>query len=271
MNIQANPLSKQSACTKKPDDPTPSQQPPEPRSFVDLPPEVRNMIYSHQLVNTLPLMRSIMHRHQQRTLAEPALTRTCHQLRSETLEMFYTMNTFAFGVGKGQLAPWAKQLGTKLTWVNSIEMGMHLAWNDGGPLDWQVASVWIRLSLDTASGQIIMASCSPELGSTECNCKIRDQIALLIERLETFGQSSPVKVLATLEYKLNALLDASERRYREVRNRHSFLVCATCQARRRYLTSEREAQLSSGRETRTRRRPGRKTSRYSSSWVTTLV
>ena len=62
---------------------------PEKTDFLDLPPELRNRIYELSLVQG----RSInpVHLEDQR---QPAITRTCHQIRKETLPIYYSQNHF---------------------------------------------------------------------------------------------------------------------------------------------------------------------------------
>lgn len=61
-------------------------------TFLDLPPEIRNIIYTLALTesgdNSISICRGSSH------LSEPALTRTCNQIRQESLPVFYGTNRF---------------------------------------------------------------------------------------------------------------------------------------------------------------------------------
>lgn len=59
-------------------------------TFLDLPAELRNRIYSSDLIKHRQIIPTNRSDHQQ-----PALTRTCRQIRKEALPIYYGSNTFA--------------------------------------------------------------------------------------------------------------------------------------------------------------------------------
>ncbi|KAK5168799.1 uncharacterized protein LTR77_006108 [Saxophila tyrrhenica] len=60
--------------------------PPEPFRFMDLPPELRNRIYGFATHNEVPLRL--------RALKPPAITRVSRQVRSESIPVYFDVNTF---------------------------------------------------------------------------------------------------------------------------------------------------------------------------------
>ncbi|KAK4618342.1 hypothetical protein CLAFUW4_12549 [Fulvia fulva] len=73
------------------------------KSFLDLPPEIRNTIYEFAVtcdndedcrITACAPWPNAADRPIQELCMEPALTRTCRQIRHESLPMFYSMNTF---------------------------------------------------------------------------------------------------------------------------------------------------------------------------------
>lgn len=63
-------------------------------TILALPAELRNEIWKLTLIEDCPI--EIMTRKQTSAGAQPPLTRTCRQIRSESLSMFYELNTFRF-------------------------------------------------------------------------------------------------------------------------------------------------------------------------------
>ncbi|KAK5127428.1 hypothetical protein LTR85_006767 [Meristemomyces frigidus] len=82
--------------------------------FCQLPAELRNRIYEAVLIQTDPIqVASVL-----TACTQPAFTRTCTQIREETLSMFYAYNTFIVDtVETGTTAPWK--------WLQSV--GYHNA------------------------------------------------------------------------------------------------------------------------------------------------
>ena len=74
---------------------------PAPSSLLDLPPELRNIIYNHVLLSAnlshvLNLVPTPHNPSSTATWAPPPLCRVCTQLRLETLPIFYGCHTFRF-------------------------------------------------------------------------------------------------------------------------------------------------------------------------------
>lgn len=78
------------------------------KTFDDLPAELRNRIYLLALVDSKPLKPQSFHNSSRQSggfgLLEPALTRTTHQIRRETLPIFYGNNTFRFDFDSSRFA-----------------------------------------------------------------------------------------------------------------------------------------------------------------------
>lgn len=64
--------------------------------LLTLPAEIRNRIYEFALINIDPLATAPQSNiiHASSSAIQPGLTRSCRQVRNETLKMFYTCNTF---------------------------------------------------------------------------------------------------------------------------------------------------------------------------------
>ena len=68
-------------------------------AFLSIPPELRNRIYQYVLIEE-PYI-DINTSAEEKEGAQPALTRTCHQIRDETLPVLFGRNTFRFSL-RGQ-------------------------------------------------------------------------------------------------------------------------------------------------------------------------
>lgn len=81
---------------------------------MDLPPELRNWIYSAVLVRPYPLLlraESSAHTYRNRTSTQPSLTRVNRQIRKESLSIFYDYNTFIISLRVERYRPWMRALG----------------------------------------------------------------------------------------------------------------------------------------------------------------
>lgn len=104
-----------------------SSKPPRSR-LLDLPAELRTYIFELSVVSGKPLVTFRLDRYQQDTLQEatqPALTRASKQLRSESLLLFYSCNTFiqhTEGIKAEQGHRWAQCNEVYLTELTSINI-----------------------------------------------------------------------------------------------------------------------------------------------------
>ena len=62
--------------------------------LLSLPAELRNRIYTMALLERPHIETNSLHMND--TLCRSALTRTCRQIRAETIDMFYILNVFRF-------------------------------------------------------------------------------------------------------------------------------------------------------------------------------
>lgn len=70
-------------------------------ALLSLPPEIRNRIYEYAVVE-LPCVEIHLRQHQEpcgHGGEQPALTRTCRQIRNESLGLFYELNAFCIRAG----------------------------------------------------------------------------------------------------------------------------------------------------------------------------
>lgn len=75
------------------------------KGFLDLPPELRNIIYSHLLGDGLRMLialdrsqsgRQRQHQHHSKSILHPSILSTCKSIRKETRPILYGANTFIF-------------------------------------------------------------------------------------------------------------------------------------------------------------------------------
>lgn len=95
--------------------------------LMSLPPEIRKIIFEHALVQPGNLRQKnfATGRLVPREAAEPALTRTCRQIRSEAIPIFYQANTFIFHVDRlkalEEAQEWIRATGDyKVSFMHSV-------------------------------------------------------------------------------------------------------------------------------------------------------
>lgn len=95
---------------------------------MDLPPDIRNIIYSVALVVSEPIIMSLDYRRPRYESIDTSLLRTCRQINQEAIPILYGENTFEACYG-GPIRAFVHQIGNSATMLRNVELN----WFDTKP------------------------------------------------------------------------------------------------------------------------------------------
>lgn len=197
--------------------------------FLDLPAEVRNNIYFYA-VTGIPVCPDESLDYPLSAFDEPPITRTCRQIRSEALAIFYGENSFRFDAAAtemGTLRTWIQHLGIRANLLCNVEYKLYSAKHESALAKWHVTPVTLTFHVSSEWPRAYTYTDESSDGREEdCWCTNIRALQLVVNHANTHNQVPDA--LYSLDLALSRRIRTRAQERDNPRIRRAPLSCRMC-------------------------------------------